>query len=65
MNAQDACRRSTGTLKVTISKGGLVNLETNPQFQVKMFLNMQCPYRNGESEPALLRKFTNTFCQDI
>lgn len=40
-------------------------MDTNPQLQVKMFLNVQRPYGNDESEVALLRKFANTFCQDI
>lgn len=40
-------------------------MDANPELQVKMFLNVQRPHRNYEPDSALLRKFANTFCQDI
>jgi PLD-like domain len=40
-------------------------MDANPNFQVRMFLNVQRPYRSTTSESVLLREFADTFRQEI
>ncbi|MGB7442863.1 MAG: DISARM system phospholipase D-like protein DrmC, partial [Coleofasciculaceae cyanobacterium] len=40
-------------------------MDANPKLQVRMFLNVQRPYRNKASESVILREFADTFRHKI
>ncbi|MEB3310048.1 MAG: DISARM system phospholipase D-like protein DrmC [Snowella sp.] len=40
-------------------------LDNDPELHVRMFLNVQRPYKNGDSELLLLTKFAQTFKNEI
>ena len=40
-------------------------MDANPNLQVRMFLNVQRPYRNKTSESVILREFADTFRQKV
>ncbi len=40
-------------------------MDSDPELRVRMFLNIQRPHGNEELETTLLKRFAETFCQEI